>query len=71
MRTVLAVALLFALAACAAGQGSYSPPAGDASYDALKQASDQCKQNGGELRLKKGGDNRDLSDYECKIGKGS
>ncbi len=69
MTRYLAIIALLTLGACAEGQGSYSPPAGDASYDAFKQASDQCKTRGGQLQLKDGGDNRDLSDYECKIGK--
>jgi hypothetical protein len=71
MKTAFAIIALLTLGACAEGQGSYSPPAGDASYDALKSASEQCKARGGQFQLKNGGDNRDLSDYECKIAKGN
>ena len=71
MKSALAIALLLALGGCAAGQGSYGLESGDASYDALKAASEKCKAQGGEVRLKNGGDSRDLGDYECKVGKGS
>jgi len=72
MTRALALSALFLLAACAGGGGgSYGLGDGDASYDAIKKAADDCKAKGGEIRLKSGGDNRELSDYECKVPKGS
>ena len=65
-----------AAAVCAVGvcllgcSGSYGLEAGDANYDAVKAASAQCKARGGEIRLTADRDGRDLSDYQCKIGKG-
>ncbi|HEY5107783.1 MAG TPA: hypothetical protein VII73_13605 [Caulobacteraceae bacterium] len=50
--------------------GSYGLGDGDANYDAVKAASAQCKAQGGEIRLSPERDGRDLSDYQCKIGKG-
>ncbi len=49
--------------------GSYGLDAGDANYDAVKAASVQCKAQGGQIRLSPERDGRDLSDYQCKIGK--
>jgi ABC-type glycerol-3-phosphate transport system substrate-binding protein len=65
VRTVVALAgLAFALSACA----SYGAPDGDANYDAMKAATDQCQAKGGHLQLKAEHDGRTVSDYECKIG---
>jgi len=65
VRTVIAVAgLAIALCACA----SYGAPDGDANYDAIKAATDQCQAKGGHLQLKAEHDGRTVSDYECKIG---
>jgi hypothetical protein len=48
-----------ALAACAGvGQGT-------ASYDQLAGASRACKDRGGELQLRSGYDERELSSYDC------
>ncbi len=69
MIRALALSLLFLTSACTGG--SYGLSDGDASYDEIRKASDDCKAKGGEIRLKSGGDNRELSDYECKIPKGS
>ncbi|HWA63674.1 MAG TPA: hypothetical protein VG939_20015 [Caulobacteraceae bacterium] len=66
MLAILSIAS--ALSACAQ---SYGLNEGDASYDAIRRASDDCKAKGGVIQLKKGGDVTELSDYECKIGKGS
>jgi hypothetical protein len=72
MIRALALVGLLALGACGGGAaGSYGLGDGDASYDAIKKAADDCKAKGGEIRLKSGGDNRELSDYECKVPKGS
>ena len=59
------------VAGCASGPvngGSYGLAPGVASYDALKAATDKCHSDGGELTLKAGYDQRELSSYECKIG---
>jgi predicted small secreted protein len=55
-----------ALAACGTSYGLQE--GGDASYDAIKRASDACKADGGTLQPKRGGDSTDLGDYECKKG---
>ena len=65
MRSVIALTgLSLALSACA----SYGAPDGDANYDAIKTATDQCEAKGGHLRLKAEHDGRTVSDYDCKIG---
>ena len=65
MRLTMAMTgLAFALCACA----SYGAPDGDANYDAIKVATDQCQAKGGHLQLKAEHDGRRVSDYECKIG---
>ena len=56
------------LGACAGGAGSYGLDHGPASYDALKAATDKCHADGGQIVLKSGYDNRELSNYECKLG---
>jgi hypothetical protein len=66
--TLLAATAL-ALGACASN-ANYSLQEGDANYDAVKKASEACKARGGEIQLKSGGDATELSDYECKMGKG-
>jgi hypothetical protein len=48
---------------------SYALDRGDANYDALKAASATCAARGGVIRLRKDYDGRDLSDYDCLIGK--
>jgi len=53
------------VSACA---GSYGLPDGDASYDAIKAATAECKAKGGVIEPKTEGDNRMLSNYRCKIG---
>ncbi|MGA0600709.1 hypothetical protein ACO2Q3_08380 [Caulobacter sp. KR2-114] len=58
------------LGACASN-ANYNAPNGDANYDALKKASEECKSHGGQLQLKSGGDSTELGDYACKMGKGS
>ena len=59
---ILTVALA---AGCAS---SYGLPEGDATYDAVKAATTDCKAKGGTIELKSEGDGRKLSDYRCKIG---
>jgi putative hemolysin len=56
--------LAIALSACA----SYGVPDGDANYDAMKAATDQCAAKGGQLQPKTEHDGRAVSDYDCKIG---
>ncbi len=62
------LALALGLAACGALKGNYDLPPGDANYDALKAATEECKAKGGEVSLKSGYDERELSNYQCKIG---
>jgi hypothetical protein len=57
-------ALAVTLCACA----SYELPQGDANYDAIKAASDECQAKGGKIELRSGYDGRQLSSYQCKIG---
>jgi hypothetical protein len=47
---------------------SYGLDHGVASYDALKTAGETCRGQGGEIRLRKGFEGRDLSDYQCVLG---
>jgi hypothetical protein len=70
MKTVLLLAALFVLSACAAAgaQGSYGLDRGPASYDALKAATEKCAADGGKIVLRDGYDQRELSNYSCKIG---
>ncbi len=48
---------------------SYVLDQGDANYDALKAATAACEAKGGAIRPRKDYDQRDLSGYECAIGK--
>jgi hypothetical protein len=61
---IAASGLAFILCACA----SYGAPDGDANYDAIKAATDQCQAKGGHLQLKAEHDGRAVSDYDCKTG---
>jgi len=65
---LISFAASLALSACAGG--SYGLQEGDANYDAIKKASEDCKARGGHIQLKSGGDTTELSDYECKMDKG-
>jgi hypothetical protein len=66
MRGVAILATVaLALGACAS---SYGLGEGDASYDAIKAATDECRAKGGIIEPKPDGDIRKLADYECKIG---
>ena len=62
---LLLAAMAMTVSACA---GSYGLPDGDASYDAIKSATDDCKAKGGVIEPRSEGDNRMLSNYQCKIG---
>jgi opacity protein-like surface antigen len=64
---------LASVAACAANGPEGNPyySIGDANYDNVKAASDDCKAKGGTFGLKKGGDPTHLGDYECVTAKGS
>jgi hypothetical protein len=68
---VLVAGLAAALSLSACAGGSYGLQDGDANYDAVKKASDDCKARGGHIQLKSGGDTTELGDYECKMGKGN
>jgi hypothetical protein len=48
------------LAGCASGVGQ-----GAASYDALSRASKACQDRGGQLQLRSGYDDQELSSYDC------
>jgi hypothetical protein len=74
MKRILVIAAAFAaLAACASNgpEGNTWYQHGDASYDALKAASDACTSKGGVFELKTGGDPTHLGDYACNPRKGS
>ncbi|HSZ52082.1 MAG TPA: hypothetical protein VK801_10965 [Caulobacteraceae bacterium] len=49
-----------ALAGCASGVGQ-----GAASYDALARATKDCQERGGQLQLRSGYDDQELSSYDC------
>ncbi len=69
MNAVIAVAAL-ALTGCAGlGGPSYELGDGDANYDALNMATKTCESEGGQVKLKGGYDNRQLSSYLCVGGK--
>ena len=73
MRARLAIvgaALGAALAGCGSlSQAPYDLGSGDANYDALKAATQSCQAQGGEVRLRSGYDGRQMSSYQCVIGK--
>lgn len=48
---------------------SYGLEPADASYDVLRDATAACQAKGGEIRLRGSGEGRNLSEYECAIGK--
>ncbi|HUZ13603.1 MAG TPA: hypothetical protein VMU93_12210 [Caulobacteraceae bacterium] len=71
IRIVLAAALLAVLTGCAdTGAGGAWYQQGDASYDALRRATDACQETGGRYRLKQRGDPAYLGDYACVKDKG-
>ena len=65
----LTLAASLAAAGCASN-ANYSLQNGDANYDAIRKATEECKAHGGEIHLKSGGDTTELNDYQCKMGKG-
>ncbi len=65
MRTMI---VLMGLALCVSACASYGAPDGDANYDSIKAATDQCEAKGGHLQLKAEHDGRAVSDYDCKNG---
>ena len=72
IRALVIGAMLLGLAACASGpEGNTYYQQGDASYDALKAASDACTTKGGKFELKSGGDPTHLGDYACLMPKGT
>jgi hypothetical protein len=62
MRSLVALALMLGLTACA----SPAREGGIANYDGLKQAQEKCAAQGGKLALKDGGNSEWLQDYTCK-----
>ena len=60
--------IIASVAVSLCGCASYGLPQGDANYDAIKSASDNCAAKGGHIELRTGYDGRQLSSYECKIG---
>ena len=56
------------LGACTSGSASYDLDRGVANYDTLKAATEKCHADGGQIVLKNGYDNQELSNYSCKIG---
>ena len=71
IRTALMAAALMVCAACTDDGSSRTwRESGDATYDALKSASEACKAKGEEFHLKNGGDPTVLGDYECVQSKG-
>ncbi len=48
---------------------SYGLDRGVASYDSLRTATATCAAKGGVIQTRKGYEGRDLSDYECVVGK--
>jgi hypothetical protein len=70
MRGLVAIGLLVLGACAAGGGGSYELEHGPAGYDALKRATEKCQADGGHVVLKPGYDQRELSNYECRMGGG-
>ena len=69
MRVALIALAALALAGCSeTGRAWYE--SGDASYDAVKRATEACKAQGGAYQLKKGGDPTNLGDFSCVGAKG-
>jgi len=59
-----------ALSGCGGlSDASYELDPGDATYDALQAATTACHAKGGEIRRQGSSEGRDLSNYECVIGK--
>jgi hypothetical protein len=63
MKPWAAIILSLACAACA---GSATPDGGVATYDAIKNAQDECVARGGQLKLVRDGDPQVLADWTCK-----
>ena len=66
----LAILGMISLTGCGGlSDASYGLEPGDANYDAPKAATATCQAKGGELHRRGSGEGRDLSDYECAVGK--
>jgi hypothetical protein len=66
------LAILGAMAVSGCGglsNASYGLEPGDVTYDTLNAATAACQAKGGQLRLRGTSEGRDLSNYECVIGK--
>ena len=64
----LPAALLCACASTVNGSG-YDLAPGVATFEALNAASEKCHADGGEVVLKDSYDKRELSNYQCRIGR--
>jgi hypothetical protein len=60
-----AISLTVPMIAAAALIGCAGVGQGAASYDTLAAAAKDCKDRGGELQLRQGYDERELSSYDC------
>jgi hypothetical protein len=69
MRTRSLVGWIAGLGLAGCAGDSYTLGQGDANYDAIAQATKECRAKGGEIQLKTGYDSRELSSYECRIEK--
>ena len=66
----LAILGVISLTGCGGlSNSSYGLDSGEATYDTLRAATAACQAKEGELRLRGVSEGRDLSNYECVIGK--
>jgi hypothetical protein len=66
----LAILGVMAVGGCGGlSNASYGLEPGEATYDTLKAATATCQAKGGQIRLRGISEGRDLSNYECVIGK--
>ena len=65
----LAILGVISLTGCGGLSDSYGLDPGEATYDTLKAATATCQAKGGEIRLRGSSEGRNLSNYECVIGK--
>ena len=71
IRALIIATSLMACAACTEGsEGRAWYENGDATYDAVKTATDACKAKGGDFHLKPAGDPTHMADYLCDMSKG-
>jgi hypothetical protein len=66
----LAILGVISLTGCGGlSDSSYGLDPGDATYDTLNAATASCQAKGGQIRLRGSSEGRNLSNYECVIGK--